>query len=89
MSGESVWCWNERLAILRQWCDDVLGDWELAGDDSKEHMGHDSGVYRLRSGQGNCYLKVHDDAAHWACEVHGYEVLGAGIRRAGAAADRP
>jgi len=58
---------------LQGWCGSVLGDWRAVDDESKEHMGHDSGVHRLASDLGPCYLKVHKDGAHWAAEVHGYE----------------
>jgi len=58
---------------LLGWCGNVLGDWQVVDDQSKEHMGHDSGVHRLASDRGPCFLKIHEDRAHWAAEVHGYE----------------
>jgi len=55
------------------WCRSVLGPVEVLADCSKEHGGHASGTWRLRTNDGHCYLKVHQTPSTWRNEVHAYE----------------
>ena len=64
---------DDGFPTLLTWCASVLGPFEMLSDESRVHVGHASGVYRLRRESGRCCLKVHEDASHWECEVHGYE----------------
>ncbi|MFZ1754242.1 MAG: aminoglycoside phosphotransferase family protein, partial [Caldilineaceae bacterium] len=57
---------------LLEWCKAVLGPVEMLADHSREHPGDRTSTYRLRTDSGICYLKVHNDPAHWHNEVHGY-----------------
>ncbi|MBN1246678.1 MAG: aminoglycoside phosphotransferase family protein [Anaerolineae bacterium] len=61
------------MDTVLQWCTRQLGTAEVLSDRSKEHPGHASGTWHLKTPVGFCYLKVHDDALHWANEVHAYE----------------
>ena len=55
-----------------QWCKSVLDDVAILSDHSKEHGGHKSNTFRLRSSKGNCYLKIHESRFHWQNEVQAY-----------------
>ncbi len=57
---------------LLAWCARVLGPVEVLSDQSREHPGDRTGAHRLRTDAGLCYLKTHNDPAHWHNEVHGY-----------------
>lgn len=57
---------------LLEWCARVLGPVEVLSDQSREHPGDRTGAHRLCTDAGLCYLKTHNDPAHWHNEVHGY-----------------
>ncbi len=57
---------------LLEWCEAVLGAVEVLADHSREHPGERTGAHQLRTDAGLCYLKTHNDPAHWHNEVHGY-----------------
>ena len=56
---------------LRAWCTALLGPFEVVRGTQRPDAR--SGVSRLRTRNGHCYLKVHRDPAMWANEVHAYE----------------
>ena len=62
---------------LLAWCASVLGPVEVLSDQSREHPGDRTGALRLRTDAGLCYLKSHNDPAHWHNEVHGYRAWAA------------
>lgn len=62
---------------LLVWCTRVLGAVEVLSDQSRAHPGERTGAHRLRTDAGPCYLKTHDDPAHWHSEVHGYRAWAA------------
>lgn len=64
-------------AELLAWCARVLGPVEVLSDQSREHPGDRTGAHRLRTDAGLCYLKTHNDPAHWHSEVHGYRAWAA------------
>jgi aminoglycoside phosphotransferase (APT) family kinase protein len=56
---------------LQDWCAAILGPYEIASGNQRPDAR--SGISRLRTRTGHCYLKVHRDREMWACEVHAYE----------------
>lgn len=64
-------------AELWKWCVRVLGAVEVLSDQSRAHPGERTGAHRLRTDAGLCYLKTHNDPAHWHNEVHGYRAWAA------------
>lgn len=61
------------LETILQWCRSVVGAGRILTNDTRDHAGLRAGVYRLATGEGPCFLKLHRDAAHWNQEVHAYE----------------
>jgi Ser/Thr protein kinase RdoA (MazF antagonist) len=53
------------------WCTALLGPCQVVS--GSERPDARSGTSRLRTRDGYAYLKVHQDPAMWAREVHGYE----------------
>ena len=70
-----------QLNTVFRWCGEVLdsiassgsGQVEILADHSKEHGGHESSTFRIRTSEHYAYVKVHESAEHWHNEVHGYE----------------
>ncbi len=66
-------CPNAPIHAALAWCESILGPFEITADYTREHPGERAGSLRLRAPSGDCYLKIHRDAAHWASEAHAYE----------------
>jgi aminoglycoside phosphotransferase len=56
---------------ILDWCADVLGPCELVSGDGRFHGR--SKVWKLRTGAGHAYAKIHLQSAYWENEVHAYE----------------
>lgn len=60
--------WWEKIT---EWCFSIVGSHEFLSDDQRYHGR--SGIHRLQTSSGFCYLKIHQDIISWEREVHGYE----------------
>lgn len=63
---------SHALSTLLAWCAANLGPVHVLSEHSRQHGGHESATYRLHSGAGFHYLKVHQSCVHWHNEAHAY-----------------
>jgi len=64
---------NSEMTDTLNWCEAVLGSFEVAADHLVSHAGKQASACRLRMPSGYCYIKTHDDRSAWESEVHAYE----------------
>ncbi len=67
--------------IVLDWSASILGQVEVAADETREHPGLRAAAFRLRSSGGDCYVKIHRDIEHWHSEAHAYERWSAAFGR--------
>jgi len=59
------------MRTILDWCASIIGPFDALDTDDRFH-GRTS-VLKLKTPEGNCYLKVHRERNTWDAEVHGYE----------------
>lgn len=61
------------LSKTLAWCTATLGRLELLSDHSRHPDSALKATVRINTSFGICYIKIHENEADWAQELHGYE----------------